>query len=100
MKRKNTTCHALEFAKQLDADKLWINDLKSCDEEFIRSYPRLKSIGFVQSESDAVSLSRTVFTVHRWLASKQCYTITKELAEDLFAMDDLSFPLFHRRSRK
>lgn len=93
MKRKKNTCHALEFAKQLDMGKPWIEDLKSCDEEFMRSYPRLKAKGFVRDENDVRSLSRTVFTVHRWLASKQCYSITEALAEDLFAMEDLSFPL-------
>jgi len=93
LKRKKNTCHALEFAKQVDVDKPWIDNLKNCDEEFMRSFPRLRSIGFIETEIEAASLSRTIFTVHRWLASKQCYTITEALAEDLFSMEDLSFPL-------
>ncbi len=93
MKRKKNTCHALEFAKQVYTDKPWIHDLKDCDEEFRRSYKRLKDKGFVRDVGETGTLSRTMFTINRWFGSKQCYSITKALAEDLFAMNDLSFPM-------
>lgn len=93
MKKKKSICHALEFAKQNHIDKPWIQDLKRCDQEFKRSYGRLKEKGIIQEEWETENLSRMTFTVNRWLTSKQCYSITEALAEDLFAMEDLSFPL-------
>lgn len=94
MKRKRKdTCHALEFAKQLYTDKPWIHDLKECDAEFRKSFRRLKQKGFAGEEKDTEALSRISFTANRWLANKQCYSITETLADDLFAMDDLSFPM-------
>lgn len=93
MKKKRRICHALEFAKQNHIDKPWIQDLKSCDKKFEHAYELLKEKEVVREKWETGNLSRMAFTVNRWLMSKQCYSITEALAEDLFAMEDLSFPL-------
>lgn len=93
MKRKKNTCHALEFAKQLAFDKPWIEDLKACEEAFGRSRKFLEKRGFIEDAAETKTLARISFTANQWLKAKQCYSITEALAEDLFSMDDLSFPL-------
>lgn len=93
MKRKKDTCHALKFAKQLETDKPWMQDLKECEKVFQHSSPLLEKKGYIEDAEETKTLARISFTVNQWLKAKQCYSITAALAEDLFAMEDLSFPL-------
>ncbi len=93
MKRKKDICHALEFAKQIKIEKPWVQDLKKCEEVFRRLGPILEKQGYTEEVEETQSLARITFTVNRWLKTKQCYSISEALAEDLFAMEELSFPL-------
>lgn len=93
MKKKKDICHALEFAKQLEIEKPWIQDLQKCEDVFRHCAPILKMRGYDQDAEETPTLARIAFTVNWWLKTKQCYSITKALADDLFAMEDLSFPL-------
>lgn len=49
--------------------------------------------GWIEKEREAVRLAHTTISVADWLKFKQCYIVKKELAEDLFTMDDLTFPV-------
>lgn len=93
MKKKKDICHALEFAKQLEIEKPWIQDLQKCEDVFRHCTPILKKRGYDQDAEETPTLARIAFTVNWWLKTKQCYSITEALADDLFAMEDLSFPL-------
>ena len=93
MKKKKNICHALEFAKQLEIEKPWIQDLQKCEDVFRHCAPILKMRGYDQDAEETPTLARVAFTVNWWLKTKQCYSITEALADDLFAMEDLSFPL-------
>lgn len=93
MKRKKGICHALEFAKQLAVDKPWMHDLKACEEVFGHSRQILEKHGYIEDAAETKTLVRSAFTANEWLKAKRCYSITEALAEDLFAMEDLSFPL-------
>lgn len=96
MKRKNNqTCHVLEFAKRLceDGTAPWLQDLKLCEETVKKAVPGLTAEGYISQDSDVKNIARTAFTVAQWMKTKQCYSITKELAVDLFSTDDLSIPL-------
>ena len=93
MKRKKDICHALEFAKQIEIGKPWVQDLKKCEEVFQCFGPTLKQQGYTEEAEEIQTVARIAFTVNWWLKTKQCYSISDALAEDLFAMEDLSFPL-------
>lgn len=96
MKRKNNqTCHVLEFAKKLceDGTAPWLRDLKACEDTVKKALPNLLKDGYATGTGDAKNIARTAFTVAQWLKTRQCYSITKELADDLFSTDDLSIPL-------
>lgn len=94
-KNRYRPCHSLEFAKKManDGTVAWLRDLKSCEEYFKKAAKVLIKDGWIENESEAFRLSHTTFTVADWLKYKQCYAITKELADDLFTMDDLTFPV-------
>lgn len=70
-----------------------MQDLKACEEAFGHSRQILKKQGYIEDTAETKTLVRIVFTASEWLKAKQCYSITEALAEDLFAMEDLSFPL-------
>lgn len=93
MKRKKDICHALEFAKQAEIEKPWVQDLKKCEEAFRRFGPILEKQGYIEEARETQTLARITFTVNRWLKTKQCYSISEALVEYLFTMEDLSFPL-------
>lgn len=91
--------HPLEYAKQMadDGTAAWLQNLSLCEEQFKKAAKGLIKDGWIETEDEAIRLAHTTFTVADWLKFKQCYIVTKELAEDLFTMDDLAFPVcaFH-----
>lgn len=95
MKKKLETCHALVFAKQLcnDGKVPWMQDLKVCEEAVIKSFLKLKKTCGIQTIGEARHIAHVAYTVSAWMKSMQSYSISKELAADLFSMDDLSFPI-------
>lgn len=52
----------------------------------------MQQYGLSYQDEDCKSLSRTLCIVRDWVRTKQAYKITKELAEDLFSMEDMTFP--------
>ena len=94
-KSKFKPCHPLEYAKRMadDGTAAWLQDLSTCEERFMKAANGLVKDGLIEKEDEAVRLAHTTFTVADWLKFKQCYTVKKELADDLFTMDDLTFPL-------
>ena len=72
MKRKKDICHALEFAKQVELEKPWVQDLKKCEEAFRRFGPILEKQGYTEEAEETQTLARITFTVNRWLKTKQC----------------------------
>lgn len=94
-KKKYEPCHPLEYAKRMadDGTAPWLQDLSACEERVKKAANGLLKDGWIEREDEAIRLSHTTFTVADWLKSKQCYTITKELADSLFTMDDLTFPV-------
>ena len=95
MKRKKEVCHTLNFAKTLiqGTGVEFLTDLVSHEDHFLNHMDLLTKIGLSRSEENAYKVARTCFTVSQWLKYKQCYTIAPVLAEDLFTMTDLSFPV-------
>ena len=92
-KRRDDICHALEFAKAFSKDTDWIQDLKDC-EKFMKQYANIFiRDGLIKDVGETQKFARLAFMLHRWCKYRQCYSITRELAEDLFAMEDLSFPI-------
>lgn len=94
-KSKYRPCHALEYAKRMvdDGTAAWLQNLSLCEEQVKKAAKGLVKDGWIEEESEAIRLAHTTFAVADWLKFKQCYTITKELADDLFTMDDLTFPV-------
>lgn len=95
-KNRYRPCHPLEYAKRMvdDGTAAWLRDLSLCEERHKKAAKGLVKDGVIEAEDEAVRLAHTTFTVADWLKFKQCYTITKELADDLFTMDDLTFPVY------
>lgn len=94
-KKKYKPCHPLEYAKRMadDGTAPWLQDLSACEEHVQKAAKGLLKDGWIEREDEAIRLSHTTFTVADWIKFKQCYTITKELADSLFTMDDLTFPV-------
>lgn len=93
--KRKEICHPLEFAKQLchDGNVPWMQDLEECERAVVGSYQKFRKMEAVENENQAQNIARMAYTVNSWLKHRQCYSITRELADDLFGMDDLSFPL-------
>lgn len=94
-KKGYSPCHALEYAKRMadDGTIAWLQDLSLCEEYFMKAANGLVKDGWIKEKEEAIRLAHTTYTVADWLKFKQCYTITQELADDLFTMDDLTFPV-------
>lgn len=81
----------IHFAKNFieDPEAFYFDDILECD----RHYQGLDSVKkYGAKDSERLQLARTAFIAADWLRYKQAYRITKELAHDLFQMEDLSFP--------
>lgn len=70
-----------------------MQDLEECEKAVVGSYQKFRKMEAVENENQAQNIARMAYTVNSWLKHRQCYSITRELADDLFGMDDLSFPL-------
>ena len=57
MKRKKDICHALEFAKQVELEKPWVQDLKKCEEAFRRFGPILEKQGYTEEAEETQASS-------------------------------------------
>lgn len=95
MKRKKENCHPLVFAEKMveDGSMPWLHDIRECEEKFAKSSDWLMKKCLIERQEETKRLARSAYSCADWLKYKQCYSITKELAEDLFSMQDLSFPL-------
>lgn len=100
MKRKKnkdrTTCDALRFAISITEGlegAAASEDYREVCEYWERRASRLIKAGFIEKEGENKSLAGTTYTCRQWLKYKQCYRIERGLADDLFEMDDLSFPV-------
>lgn len=94
MKRKREEEYLpIYFAKRLieNPDAPYFNDVLECD-QYYQNLDSLDLGKYDAKEVERVQLSRTAFITADWLRYKQAYRITPELAQDLFQMDDLSFP--------
>ena len=91
-KRKEHKCYALEFAKEFAEDRELYSNLSYC-EKYMEERRDMLNAEFLRSKADARNFARLIFTLHNWCKYRQCYSVTRELAEDLFSMDDLSFPV-------
>ena len=93
MKRKKQSAEypPIQFIKSIPEipDALYFSDLADCDNH----YAKVKDIRkYGIRETQRLLFSRTAFVAADWARYKQAYKITPELANDLFSMDDLSFP--------
>lgn len=68
------------------------DNIGNCYEHCIKHRGLMQQYGLSNTKDDCKNLSRTLFTLRDWIRTKQAYKITKELADDLFSMDDLTFP--------
>lgn len=93
MKRKKQSAEypPIQFIKSIPEipDASYFSDLADCDNH----YAEVKDIRkYGIRETQRLLFSRTAFVAADWARYKQAYKITPELANDLFSMDDLSFP--------
>lgn len=95
MKRKRPEEYApVQFAKAMvpNLDSALYNDVGDCFDFLLHHKNIMTVYGLSFSNEDCKNLSRTLYIVRDWIRTKQAYKITKELADDLFNMDDLEFP--------
>ncbi len=95
MKRKRSNEYVpVQFAKAMipNREQLLCDDVGICFDFLQRHKNIMTAYGLFSSDEDCKNLSRTMYIVRDWMRTKQAYKITKELADDLFDMDDLDFP--------
>lgn len=95
MKRKRTNKYVpVQFARAMvpNPESALYDDVGLCHDYLLRHKNLMQQYGLPVLEEDCKNLSRTLCIIRDWIQTKQAYKITKELADDLFAMDDLSFP--------
>lgn len=89
MAKKKEHCWPLEFAKNQFSNEPYMRNLDDCEAWFAVRAGMQPNPDYQEAKLAA----RVAFTVNRWLNNKQCYSITKELADDLFSVEDLSVPM-------
>lgn len=88
MKRKRKdVCHALEFAKRFESLDNALTDVEGSSRKWQAARSILERSGDSDAAQHATMMIRTGVTANKWLETKQCYELSKEFAEDLFAMD-------------
>ena len=95
MKRRKENCHPLAFAQKMvdDGTEPFLQDMKECEKTFLKSAKWLIADGLIEDREETKRLAHAAYTCADWLKYKQCYRPSEELSNDLFSMDDLSFPL-------
>ena len=92
-KKKEALYAPLQFVQSIipEPEAEWTKDLTECEDHFahLRS---IKQYGLKDTPQNRQNIARNAFMAADWNRSKQAYRITKELAEDLFGMEDMSFP--------
>lgn len=68
------------------------DDVGYCQDFMTKHKDLMYAYGLSSSDQDCRNIARTLYMVRDWMKTKQAYKITKELADDLFSMDDLTFP--------
>lgn len=95
MKRKRPEEYTpVQFAKNMiqNPESPLYNDVGYC-QDFMAKHKNLMHVyGLSASEQDCRNIARTLYMVRDWMKTKQVYKIIKELADDLFSMNDLTFP--------
>lgn len=95
MKRKRPKEYLpVQFAKTIipNPESTLYDDVGVCHEHFLKHRNLMQQYGLSYQDEDCKNLSRTLCIVRDWVRTKQAYKITKELAEDLFSMEDMTFP--------
>lgn len=95
MKRKRPEEYVpVQFAKtMIQTPECGLYDDTGYCFDFMKKHrDKMHIYGLSSSDEDCKNISRTLCIVRDWMRTKQAYKITKELAEDLFSMDDLTFP--------
>lgn len=92
-KKKEGLYLPLQFVSDLleDPNAEYFSDVDACDNHFY-GLPDVKRYHVKDTKAQRCNISRTAFIAADWNRTKQSYKITKELAGDLFSMDDLTFP--------
>ena len=95
MKRKRPQEYLpVQFANAMipNPESTLYDDVGGCQDHCMHHKKLMEQYGLSSSDEDCRNLARTLFIVRDWMRTKQSYKIAKELADDLFAMDDLTFP--------
>lgn len=95
MKRKKLEEYMpVQFAKNMiqNPESPLYNDVGYCQDFMAKHKDLMHVYELSASDQDCRNIARTLYMVRDWMKTKQAYKITKELADDLFSMDDLTFP--------
>lgn len=95
MKKKRLNEYVpVQFAKAMipNPESALYDDIGWCHDYLLQHKNLMQQYGLSCSEDDCKQLSRTLCMIRDWTRTKQAYKITKELADDLLSMDDLTFP--------
>lgn len=95
MKRKRKVEYApVQFANTMiqNPESSLYDDIGYCQDFMAKHKDLMHAYGLSSTDQDCRNIARTLYMVRDWMKTKQAYKITKELADDLFIMDDLTFP--------